>query len=69
MMTPKEKAFELVKTYLKFTDSRQYPDKNGRNAKQCALIALDEILKLSTFFNLIAETEYWNEVKKEIELL
>jgi hypothetical protein len=68
-MTPKEKAKEL---YLKYTDALNIRDlvtTANPFAKQCALIAVDEILKLSTFFNLIAETEYWNEVKKEIEAL
>jgi hypothetical protein len=69
-MTPKEKADKLCIDFLmkpNTTDIRFGMDK--QLAKQCALIAVDEILKVSTFFKLIAETEYWNEVKKEIEAL
>ena len=71
-MTPQEKAFELVKRYLKFTDSRQYPDKNGRNAKQCALIAVEEILEAIDWHAYEApnkEIFFWEQVKTEIEKL
>ena len=61
-MTPKEKAQEL---YNKMYDYSLFEEE----AKRCALIAVDEILKVSFFFKLIAETEYWEEVKKEIEKL
>jgi len=62
-MTPKEKARELVDSF------KPYSDWNGfdlqielLNAKQCALIAVDEILN-------IGEVPYWQEVKQEIEKL
>ena len=76
-MTPKEKAIELVDRYRSF-------EKDGQRliplsyAKQCALIAVDEILNINPFsfydkrFHLdrIKEYEkYWKEVKKEIETL
>ena len=77
-MTPKEKAQELVLNFKNkhlegycFTSDFN-PEREQRHlneAKGLALIAVDEILKLSTFFSLIAETEYWYEVKKEIEAL
>jgi len=39
-------------------------------AKECALIAVDEILKVASFYNdSQAEVTYWNEVKEEIENL
>jgi len=61
-MTPKEKAKELVDKFkLKhkfFTNSFI-----KTTAKQCALIAVDEILKLRTAIS------YWQEVKQEIEKL
>jgi hypothetical protein len=39
-------------------------------AKECALIAVDEILKVASFYNdSQAEVTYWQEVKKEIEKL
>jgi len=60
-MTPKEKAIELVD---RFTFRCFECDYEG-NAKQCALIAVDEILNIITF----DELRYWQEVKQEIELL
>ena len=62
-MTPKEKAIELCKSMIEQT------------SKQCALIAVDEILEYNSIFNyklspLISETRrYWQEVKTEIEKL
>ena len=61
MMTPKEKAKELVnKMDLEY----------GTPAKECALIAVDEILKNDGFTQFDDYlTEYWKEVKQEIEKL
>lgn len=42
-------------------------DSNYKSAKQCALIAVDEILKLDMLF-IDAET-YWKQVKTEINKL
>jgi len=72
-MTPKEKAKELVEIFrLKVLDY----DGNGINgfkAKQCALIAVDEILNAIDwdYYEGSAQTEhnYWKEVKTEIEKL
>ena len=67
-MTPKEKAKELVdKFYPMFSNS-------ARDAltKQCALIAVDEILSMGIMSDSgdweMAKL-YWQEVKEEIELL
>jgi len=76
-MTPKEKAFEL---YFKFY--RDIIADNDR-AKQCALIAVDEILEfekktvkqieshIELFKEMKFKTEsyYWQEVKQQIDLL
>ncbi len=66
-MTLQEKAKELVdKMYL-------VPELNGsciltkHTAKQCALIAVDEIIKQS-MDNEYSE-RYWQQVKQEIEKL
>ena len=68
-MTPKERAEELVLKYLRL----QEPNYNWFHkglAKQCALIAVDEIINsvndehVSDIFN-----EYWEEVKQEIKKL
>ena len=68
-MTPKEKAEELVyKMYDKmfyYRDGYNSSDVIGA-AKQCALIAVDELLLLITYQPTI---DYWNEVKQEIEKL
>jgi hypothetical protein len=70
-MTPKEKAIELVD---KFTipyyewDGDGYNinwDETFKNRKQCALIAVDEILKTNPY----KARNYWHEVKTEIEKL
>ena len=64
-MTPQEKAKELVdKMY-----ATQGPE-NGiteHEAKQCALIAVDEIIKNG--FNPQLQYNYWQEVKQEIQKL
>jgi len=59
-MTAKDKAMEIA---IKF-------DKKGEtdNAKQCALICVDEILReIPKRFD--SEERYWEDVKKEIEKL
>lgn len=70
-MTPKEKSKELFMRNFEITV-------DDYCAKQCALIAVDEIIKSEPTFNssifqgsfLISDnTEYWEEVKQEIEKL
>ena len=62
-MTAKEKAEELVTKMLKELFDLDL-------AKQCALIAVDEILNLASFYNdTQGEVTYWTEVKQEIENL
>jgi len=73
-MTPKEKAEELVDKFL-YTenDYMEYADKT--QSKQCALIAVDEIIawELQCFGDVNKDSnecgaiEYWQEVKQEIE--
>ena len=66
-MTPKEKAKELVD---KFDTAMEFYTP-ARFAKQCALIAVDEILNAIDwdYYEGSAQTEhnYWQEVKTEIE--
>jgi hypothetical protein len=60
-MTPKEKAAELVdKMY-------HYQWREKERAKQCALIAVDEILNAHLFD--LDKKQYWQQVKTEIENL
>jgi hypothetical protein len=62
-MTPKEKARELYDKY-EFVYIQNYTSKH--EVKQCALIAVDEILG-----DMGADRGYafWTEVKQEIEQL
>jgi hypothetical protein len=70
-MTPKEKAKEL---YLKYTDALNIRDlQTTANlfAKQCALIAVYEIINDMEIRLGLDKTDfdYWQEVKQEINNL
>ena len=73
-LTPKEKAEELVLRYLRI-DNNTKEWFNSYIAKQCALIAVDEILQIfnNEWTKLDFWTEeingtinFWQEVKQEI---
>ena len=67
-MTPQEKAIELVDKFYLIEESQECDAWiDGYLAKKCALIAVDEIMKL--FYRLDDEYKYWQEVKTEIEKL
>jgi hypothetical protein len=74
-MTPEEKAKELVYNFRKQFDwvESDYPIDLYRDTRQCAIIAVDEILKvLDDADDLIyyrSKFNFWTEVKKEIENL
>ena len=72
-MTPKEKADELINKYLTSRDANQWDDvRDVHAAIRCALIAVDEILfalKYDMNEPTSGSIKYWQEVKKEIELL
>ncbi len=64
-MTPKEKASKLVVTFMSYTcDCYYYED-----AKACALIVVDEIIKIELLVESVDDyyLKYWQEVKQEIE--
>lgn len=75
-MTPKEKAEELFKKFADIEHLGVYGEYDGtwewssslwkKQAKESALIAVDEILKL---VYTIKMEQYWEQVKKEIEKL
>lgn len=84
-MTPKEKAQELKSTFYKALFS-QWANGDAKvelsreiteaQAKQCALIVVDETIKVAPLDMLFKEApeegwivyeEYWREVRKEIE--
>jgi hypothetical protein len=74
-MTPKEKAEELFTTYRFALSIKNAPLGNQKDliAKQCALIAVDEILLSFTALSYgviyLGQIDYWQEVKQEIEKL
>ena len=64
-MTPKEKAEKLIKRYYRDSDLL-VEDLSWIQAKECALIAVDEIFGNNTDES---KHDYWIEVKQEIEKL
>lgn len=81
-MTPNEKAEELWWSYysvIEHTLSEEYSPYESAIAKQCALIAVDHIIKskptLPMFFNYCigddnpSGSDWWMLVKQEIEKL
>jgi hypothetical protein len=72
-MTPKAKAVELFNDYYSYLKANlMYDEEAMQDAKQCALIAVDEILFI---LNECEDTysdnasQFYQEVKQEIELL
>jgi hypothetical protein len=68
-MTPKEKATELVNKHFDYVEAWSVSNQI-ENAKQCALITVDEIIKQSWDYrdiDLGANYDFWNEVKTEIK--
>ncbi len=78
-MTPKEKAiylylmFKQRTYYVEVFHTIQLLDKFHNNAKDCALIAVDELLDAIDWDyyegSKHPELNYWREVKQEIEKL
>ena len=69
-MTPKEKANELLDNY--WLMDKINPSLSKEQAKQCALIAVDEILFVLEFnldFRMERSITYYLEVKQEIQNL
>jgi hypothetical protein len=65
MSKSQEKAEELVLKYLRINNNTKEWF-NTHIAKQCALIAVDELIKYSDEWD---DSYYWEEVKEEIEKL
>ena len=70
-MTPKEKAQELFDKYATYVVMWTGGiEVENQNCKQCALIAVDEIIKsLDDVLHPNPFGQYWNKVKQEIEKL
>ena len=73
-MNPKEKAKELMKKYTPYVHygdedvSYDAIERMVENVKQCALIAVDEIILVESNY-YPNDMDYWQEVKEEIEKL
>jgi hypothetical protein len=76
-MTPKEKAEQLADSFLtaSFGKMQEYVPVPYEFAKQCALIAVNQIIlanphsnPLNTF-DTFSTMHYWKKVKQEIEKL
>ena len=72
MLTPQEKAQELIQFY-RFgdnivynwtTDKKELIGANNRYYKECALKVINEVIEVA-YWNSVKE--YWKEVKQEIE--
>jgi hypothetical protein len=79
-MTPKEKAKDLYLKMLSWQNESHYIERNiiSISAKRSALIAVDEIIESEPSYTSSIfqgsflksdNTEYWQEVKQEIEKL
>lgn len=71
MSSPKDKAEELVGELIHYSSTNQKP--SLENAKESALIAVDEILELIRIDAFKGQNackrKYWQEVKSEINIL
>ena len=80
-MTPKDKALELYNKYEQLGRDFTRGVSMKEFAKQCALIAVDEIIEATNMYQYgisnalehipskIVKHPYWQEVKQEIEKL
>jgi hypothetical protein len=68
-MTPKEKAKELVEKYFYLFSVELENTIADYEAKECALIAVDELIYETQFEVPNIRQRYWKEVKQEINLL
>jgi hypothetical protein len=72
-MTAKEKANELVAKFAMYLRAGLMFDSDAdEDAKQCALIAVEEIIKSSPTIigqmtGIKSNKKYWQKVKQEIE--
>jgi hypothetical protein len=71
-MTPQEKAKELVKKYVEFKIDGQHRIFGIELSKQCALIAVNEIIEAIDWHEFETpnkQINYWLDVRKEISNL
>jgi|688.fasta_scaffold407513_4 hypothetical protein len=77
-MTPKEKAKELVEKIMLKMPPEIIPTEFGcdiklkgytKNAIQCTLIAVDEVINYLEVDGFSTQINYWREVKQDLEKL
>lgn len=76
-MSTKQKAQELVDKFKKYAyypktkDDEIFINQLNENAKECALIAVEELIEQENRYNngSFYPSKYWTEVKEEIEKL
>lgn len=69
-MGAKEKAKNLFNKYLIYLRANlMYDEEAKEDAKQCALIGVDEMIEYLRWTQDYYLANYWREVKQEIELL
>ena len=69
-MTSQQKAEELFNKYCIYLRAGLlYDDEARQDAKECSLIAVDELIEEQRKYNngSFYPSNYWNEVKTEIE--
>ena len=64
-MEAREKAKDLFDKFYYLFPEKHRIDFGYKESKQCALIAVDELIKETDW----SEINYWQEVKQEIEKL
>ena len=68
-MTPKEKAEQLVHRMMYKIQWKKEKYHTLMDAKECALIAVDEIIDALDKSLIDSDIEWWQEVKQEIKKL
>lgn len=66
-MTPVEKANELLDNYWLMDKIK--PSLSKKQAKQCALIAVDELIESCYNSGINHSYNFWQDVKKELKKL
>ena len=66
-----KKANQLVELFWTEVEDNNYATRKMSliQAKQCALIAVDEIMNAIDWHDFREQLKFWNEVKEEIEKL
>jgi hypothetical protein len=70
MTTPKEKAEKLVNKFAIYLRANlMFDEEADEDAKVCALIAVDELIKFGNEQGIREPMMYWHKVKEELEKL